>query len=193
MTSRPLSILSFLFVTVLLLTLPFFATAQTGRTSPKHENTKATRQEPDRRMIGSVGPGFGLDYGGIGLRAEFLPFKHLGIFAGGGFNFDQLGYNFGLAGRLTPDKRTSFVLTAMYGYNGVLIVKGAYNNDVHKQTYYGISAGAGVEFAAGKIPTNRFSLKILIPFRSNEFIEDAAAVDADPLPFAISAGFNLGF
>ena len=87
---------------------------------------------------GNFGLGIGLNYGGLGARVEFLPVKNFALFAAAGFNFHKLGYNFGLIGRLLPDKKVCPVLEAMYGYNGVIVVIGA---DQYNKTYYGPTIG----------------------------------------------------
>lgn len=112
-----------------------------------------------------AGIGLGLDYGGIGFKAEFLPIKNIGIFAGAGANLDKVGLNGGLSWKILPDKKATPVVMAMYGYNAVIKVKGAGRfND----TYYGPSIGAGYEIKTKK-NSNKWSFAIIVPFRSKEF------------------------
>jgi hypothetical protein len=139
----------------------------------------------------TVGIGAGLDHGGIGVRFEYMPVPWLGFFAGGGTTLIGMGYNVGLAGRLTPLREATLVAVAMYGYNAALAVKGPYGNVVSRTTYFGPSFGLGGEFRVGRARMNKVSLKVLVPIRSQEFHDDAEATGADFFPVAISVGYNF--
>src|SRR4051812_46148767 len=89
------------------------------------------------------GVGIGLDYGGLGLQAEFLPIKNLGLFIGGGYNLVSPAYNFGLSLKLMPDKKLTPVIMAMYGYNAAMKIRSWTGSYVLEKSYYGITAGAG--------------------------------------------------
>lgn len=140
----------------------------------------------------NIGMGLGMDYGGIGLRGTFLPVERLGLFASLGYNLNTAGVNAGAQLRF-PKRRHAFFLTAMYGYNAVLIVTGDIED---KATYYGITAGAGYQLKVGS-KGNFWNFGILVPFRNSNFHDDLDALDSigatmtEPLPIAISVGFHF--
>ena len=146
-----------------------------------------------------LGPGFGLDYGGLGAKFEFLPIERFGVFAGGGYNLLSLGWNIGGTFKILPDKRVSPNLMLMYGYNAVLVVIGG--NSYFKQyemTSYGVTVGANVDIKVGE--KNKISVGLFVPFRSKKFTENYNKAKNDPnvsnlsplLPIQISVGFNFG-
>ncbi len=117
------------------------------------------------------GLGAGLDYGGLGVKAEFMPVKHIGIFAGAGYNFCKIGYNGGVSWKLLPDKKSTPTLMAMYGYNGVLRPYSFFSGTmVYEKVYYGPSVGGGYEFHLGKSRT-KIALSLVVPIRSSAFKE----------------------
>jgi len=110
------------------------------------------------RAIFYGGFGAGLDYGGIGFKAEYLPSKYVGVFAGAGANFDKVGLNGGLSFKILPDKKSTPFVTAMYGYNAVLKTKAPGSGvTTFAKTYYGFSAGGGYDIRVGK----KMNLKML--------------------------------
>lgn len=147
---------------------------------------------------GDFGIGVGMDYGGIGGRFSFRPSPGLGLIAGLGYNLDGLGYNFGAAWRISPGNRTVPYLTAMYGYNGVIVVEGA---SQYNKTYYGPSIGFGLEFHSRRQTANYFNLELFVPFRPTEFTNDLNAIKNsgtvifknEPWPVAISLGYHWAF
>ena len=84
----------------------------------------------------------------------------------------------------------------MYGYNAVLVIDGA---DEQNKTYYGASAGAGIELHRRDKP-NFWNFGMLIPFRSKEYRDDIDAIRNNPnyelteplLPVTISVGYHFG-
>jgi hypothetical protein len=48
------------------------------------------------------GSGVGMDYGAIGIKAEFLPSKYLGVFAGAGHALIDPAFNAGVSAKLLP-------------------------------------------------------------------------------------------
>ena len=153
-----------------------------------------------------VGLGFGMDYGGLGLKAEYLPIKYVGVFAGLGFNFSDIGINGGVHLRPLPDKKIQPMAMFMYGYNGVIKIEGNNNQlqavglDGISKTYYGPSVGLGGELKVGK-KDNRLYLGIWYPFRSKEFQDNYDKMMAshylevknELLPITFSFGFNWAF
>ncbi len=150
-----------------------------------------------------IGLGFGMEYGGMGPRVEYLPFKYVGLFAGAGYNFQSLGFNAGIALRPLPDAKIQPIAMGMYGYNGVIKIDG--NNsalayfglDGISKTYYGPSVGLGGELKVGK-HENRLYAAVWRPFRSKEFEDNYDKMKASPyvtqknevLPVTFSIGFN---
>ena len=147
-------------------------------------------------FYGGIGAGF--DYGGLGFKVEYLPVKNIGIFAGGGYNLAELGYNGGLSWKISPKKSWTPILVAMYGYNAVLIAKSSFGMADFKKTYYGFTAGGGCDFSVGK-KNNKVSLTVFVPFRSRAFADKydfykSISYDFNPdiFPFTLSIGFNVG-
>jgi hypothetical protein len=143
----------------------------------------------------NIGAGAGLDYGGFGTRIGFMPSERVGIFAGLGYNLDGLGYNVGAQFHFPSEKRVSWYITGMYGYNAVLVVTG----DIEKEkTYYGPSAGAGIQMKS-RSEKGFWNFELLFPFRDSEFQDDIDALDdlgadvTEPLPIAFSIGYHWKF
>jgi hypothetical protein len=158
----------------------------------------AYSQDSADESKGDFGIGIGLDYGAIGGRFAFRPSPKVALLAGLGYNLNGLGYNFGAALRLSPGKRTVPYLSAIYGYNGVIVIDGA---SQYNKTYYGPSVGFGLEFHSKKKTGNYFNLEMFVPFRSSEFTNDLNAIknnpsfklQSEPWPIAISLGYHWGF
>ncbi len=122
------------------------------------------------------GLGMGIDYGGvIGLKLS-TPISYVSLFAGLGYNLIEAGFNIGIIARPFPKKLFTPTVTGMYGYNAVIIIRGA---ESYNQTYYGASIGAGIELRSSQLK-NFFSLGILIPFRSQNFENDLIALKNNP-------------
>lgn len=143
------------------------------------------------------GAGLGFEFGGIGAQAEFLPSPYLGIFAGAGYNFWDLGFNAGVAGKMLPEKKATPVFMVMYGYNAVIKIKNRFGVP-SGQTYYGISLGAGAELKTGRRLKNKMSFGLRVPFRSDEFHLDyknlkdqGYTFNPDFLPVAFSFGYHV--
>ena len=127
------------------------------------------------------------------------PSPRIGVFAGLGYNLNGLGYNVGASIFLSSDKPNIPYITAMYGYNGVVVVS---NRDDLNKTFYGPSIGFGYEFhsrAKGK-EHNFWNIELLIPFRESGFndylddLEDNYGVEYKnkPSPFSICVGYHFG-
>jgi hypothetical protein len=172
-----------------LLALPLWACAQ------DYVAQSAIAQDNSTPL--NIGLGIGLDYGAIGVQFQFRPEAHVALFAGVGYALVGAGYNAGVNFRILPDKRACPFISAMYGYNAVVLVKGA---SQYNQIYYGSSFGAGVELR--KRSRNHFwRIELLIPQRPAEFHDDYEALKLNPLikmgakppGFAISGGFHWAF
>jgi hypothetical protein len=176
-----LSVVIFLFVANL-------ANAE-DRQPPVHKDS--THTVDFRKPFIYLGPGLGLDYGGVGVKLECLPVKFLGLFAGGGWNIAGLAYNAGVSVKIAPRKMWTPVVVGMYGYNGVLAIRDPYQGWIDRWVYHGFSAGAGFEGNVGEGRRNKYSIMVFYPFRE-EFNRDANEAEAFYLPFTVSFGFNFG-
>lgn len=141
----------------------------------------------------NIGIGAGLDYGGFGARISYLPIKQVAVFGAMGYNLDALGHTVGAQYRFPTEKRLDWFISAMYGYNAVLIIEEPVKT---KTTYYGPSLGTGMEW---KIKDGRsfVSVEILIPFRPQVYddaINDLELIGytvSEPLPVAFSVGYHI--
>jgi hypothetical protein len=153
-------------------------------------------QENDGVRRGGInaGIGFGLDYGGIGGRLAYQPLTAIGLFAGAGYNLNDIVYNFGVKSPLFTNNIMELYLTGMYGYNAVLLVSGAVTK---RQTFYGFSAGGGVEWHITR--RTFWNFELLIPFRNPSFkhdidsLKDSGVDINEPLPLCLSVGYHFRF
>jgi hypothetical protein len=144
----------------------------------------------------NLGLGFGIDYGGIGARLNYVPERHFVVFVGAGYNFVKAGYNVGASYRFNPTNRWCFYYTLMYGYNAAVKVENASHYD---KVYYGPSTGAGLELRLNKDKGNYFNFELLVPIRSQEYEDDFEDIKnnpniqiyAEPLPVTISVGYHF--
>ena len=147
-----------------------------------------------------IGAGLGLDYGGAGVRVEFLPAKCIGLFAGAGYNFVDPGINAGASLKLAPGKKITPTAIIMYGYNAAIRIRNSDSgNDLHRKSYSGFSAGVGLDARVGRTQQNKFSFILFVPFRTEYFHRDFNALKEEgyefsskPLPFALSVGYCFG-
>ncbi len=172
----------------LALSLP--ATAQKSKSSKAARNKNYHFENLVSKTL-YIGPGFGLDYAGLGMKAEVMPLSWIGIFVTGGTNFTGGGYNAGLSFKALPQSKISPTVQGMYGYNGVLVITDGYDKIISSKNYFGLSAGAGVDFTMGK-NLNKLSIGIWMPIRSKNFQEDIKTANATVLPVALSLGFKFG-
>jgi len=161
-------------------------------------------QMTDKEFIdswqGSVGLGFGQIYGGIGVNVLYFPQKNIGIFGGVGHAIASLGYNVGARLRFTPytDYKIHPYLTAMYGYNAALVVKG---NSGLNRIDYGFTIGAGIDIRTKYNKKGFWTLAILKPLRNNSisyytdklnsFGNTYVTVKHDFWPVTISLGYQF--
>jgi len=142
-----------------------------------------------------LGLGMGFDHGGIGVKAEYLPIKHFGIFGGLGYNFLSAGWNAGATFKILPNKKVSPNLMVFYGYNGVTKAIGA---PEYNMTSYGVTVGTNLDIFLGS-KGNKLSFGLFVPIRSTKFMDNyddmkndyRIEMITDLMPIAISAGFNF--
>ncbi len=188
------------FLTLILIILNTTSFGQIKRNAPlpppkKVRNIKpADTVRPVVRPNTYLGLGVGLDYGGLGLHIEYLPVNFLGIFGGVGYNLGgAAGINGGLTFRAFPMNAFRPMVTAMYGYNAVLIVKGTHKEPIKRSSYFGFSFGGGFEVDVNRRRTNKLNLQLLVPVRDKRFEEDVTKYQAEmPSPVLFSLGFNFG-
>lgn len=141
------------------------------------------------------GMGIGLDYGGLGVKGEFLPIKYVGIFAGAGYNIAKIGFNAGVSFKVLPDSKITPTAIGMYGYNAVIVVSGA---SQYNKVYYGPTVGIGGELKVGR-KQNKLYAALLYPFRNTSFENDyedlrhnpAVNITQEKSPVTFSFGFNF--
>lgn len=151
---------------------------------------------PEKQEVqANIGIGLGMDYGGIGAKISILPNPKISLSGGVGYNFNGAGWNLGMAYRFTHDKKVNPYLSAMYGYNGVIVVVG--REEVNK-TYYGPSFGFGLEFVNHR--ENHWNVALWLPVHSQDYKDDLEKLENDPsiemgspLPFAFSVGYHFKF
>ena len=157
------------------------------------QETAADRVEP---ATITIGPGLGLDFGGLGVQLSGRPVPMLNLLLGVGYNLNGAGINAGVAWRMLPHKRFCPYLVGLYGYNAVIAIRGDEDNT---RTYYGPTAGVGLEIHPRR-RSGHLQLAVFLPFRSAEFQDDLDRVKADPvidlrtepLPIAFSLGYHFG-
>ena len=142
-----------------------------------------------------LGPGLGINYGGIGIQLNYMPVKALRFSAGYGTNLLDMAYSFGINYRILADKRICPTASYYYGFNGY--IKQDEKPEFNK-TYYGSSLGAGVE-VWNKRRTNFLHFQLLIPIQSLAFENDVeelnkASKDLNykSSPILLSIGYHFG-
>jgi len=141
-----------------------------------------------------LGPGFGLDYGGIGGKVEYLPVKNFGIFGGLGYNLLSVGWNVGATYKILPDKRVSPNLMLLYGYNGVYRDIFVTDNNLAS---YGPSIGGNVDLKIGRSSRQKVSVGLFVSFQTKEFKDKVDKLKTDTnfdillLPIQFSVGYNF--
>ncbi len=164
-----------------------FLTAQTNSPDPRKQD------------IVNFGPGFGFDYGGIGVNFMGYPQKNIGLFFGGGYALAGFGYNTGVKFRLSPDRNTVVnpFITAMYGYNAGIVITG---NSQLSKLFYGPTFGVGLDMRSRKPYSKGYlSLALLVPIRNSDaqnyidLLKNAygASFANDLIPIGVSVGYKF--
>ena len=145
----------------------------------------------------NLGLGLGIDYGGFGAQVQCRPAPPLVMFAGVGYALAGFGYNVGAQGRILPNAKWCPFVAAMYGYNAVIVVKGA---DQYNGIYYGPSVGVGLEDHRRDNAANFWRFELILPFRPQEFQDDIDAlkknpaidIKSEPPPVSFSVAYHFG-
>lgn len=141
-----------------------------------------------------IGPGFGLDYGGIGAKIEYKPIDQISLFGGLGYNLVNLGWNAGATYNIKISKKVALGPTAMYGYNASLRVEGAPHLDkVSNGPTFGVTGNLKFN-QKGKL-----NFGLYFPIRSKEFTDHYDMVKNSSYiemknsltPITISVGYNF--
>ncbi|MBL7851936.1 MAG: hypothetical protein JNN04_13625 [Cyclobacteriaceae bacterium] len=172
--------------------VPAKSTVDTVRATPAEKPRDASKVRPqtttrEYSAETSVGLGLGIDHGGFGMKLTLGATSMVSVFGGLGYNLHKIGYNAGLEFNFTPKERTSGFLSAMYGYNAVLIQPN--NSYKPSETFYGPSFGFGVKSRA-RSSENYFSFQIIYPIRDSDFMNAPKA--EKPWPVLISLGYQFG-
>ena len=99
-----------------------FSLISSADESASKDKKKVVIIDPTIKSIywSGIGAGVGMDYGGLGANYTGYVTKNIGIFAGAGFAYAELGYNFGIKLRMIPRQKEPklfpFVM-GMWGYN----------------------------------------------------------------------------
>lgn len=146
----------------------------------------------------NIGIGLGIDYGGLlGIRYTYMPSPKFGLFGAVGYVLVGPGFNFGATYKISPEKRVTPTLGAMYGYNAAIKVSGASEFD---EIYYGPSFSFGIEVKNWRNKNKYWNFELVLPIRSSEYKDDLDALQSNPdieisdgLPIAFSIGYHFGF
>lgn len=141
-----------------------------------------------------LGLGLGLDYGGVGIKIEYLPIENVGVFGGFGYNLAEVGWNVGASYKIKATDHLSVNPLVMYGYNGVLKVDGASEYDM---VSHGVTFGVNLDIYVGR-KGNKISAGLYVPIRSKKFMDNyddvkddsRVSIDNELLPIAIGVGYN---
>lgn len=143
----------------------------------------------------TLGIGFGLDYGGIGLKFTQLVSPNFGLTFGGGYALAGFGYNVGGLIRINPENRVVPTISAMYGYNAAVMVT---NHTDYNKIFYGPSFGVGILSKRRNNPQNYWQFELLVPVRSGEvdsyfnYLRANGVVLNSLPPIAFTVGYNFG-
>lgn len=110
-----------------------------------------------------IGPGIGLDHGGIGIQFHYAPLKWVSVFAGGGSNLSHFTYTLGTKFSARIDPTFGLYATGFYGFNGTLF---SFNGTGIFDNMYstGFSGGGGIELTLGKNET-KLNIGVIITKR----------------------------
>jgi len=144
-----------------------------------------------------IGPGLGLDYGGIGINVMAMPSPYVGLFVGAGYNFVKLGFNGGARIYLTrPSARARPYFSGMYGYYAAIHVADAEQYD---KVFYGATFGFGVDIMNRRNERNYWTLALHVPLRGTEVDDYMASLKpqgiefkGNLLPVTFTVGFRIG-
>lgn len=118
----------------------------------------------------TFGPGYGMEYGGIGTNTLIHLSKGIGVFLGVGSFIADIGYNAGIKLRFDGKmeaKRISSYATVMYGYKHMV-----FDGEISRQNddfmvFQGFSFGFGLDIALKSMNAGRFSVSLTYSGKSD--------------------------
>jgi len=179
-----------------------FAQSEFEKPNLKEAEKQVLKKEAEFHRNVDIGAGFGLDYGGImGIKIEYIPLNHLGVFGSAGFQLSGFGWQLGAIGyfiRKTNKKGFRPYGKFMYGANASIYVSGM---EELNEIYLGPSFGVGMEIRFGGAKRSGINGDINFPIRSQQYKDDwdyvknhpSLDVVSDPMPFTISIGYHVEF
>lgn len=148
----------------------------------------------------SIGPGFGIDYGGLGGNLLIYPnaLKRMGLFGGVGYYFLGPGFNVGTKFRLVQDSTWNInpYVAVMYGSNSAVIVDGAGKFD---KMFHGFSFSLGLDQKWKYTKWGYMTFALIVPIRSEKmkvYIDDLKTnhgfeLQRNFFPIGISIGYRF--
>lgn len=122
---------------------------------------------PDKK--GSLGLGFGIPYGGLGINADVYFFDSVALSAGVGSFGYTAGYELGIKyfyGSSQKTWRPQAVL--FYGINGIILVERDPEEDI-REAFPGFTVGLGSQFMFGRKKRHGFDIDVLYVLSSGMF------------------------
>lgn len=148
----------------------------------------------------SYGIGYGLPYGGIGLKVGYNLMDGLNAFAGVGYQTGPIGYNIGLQKDLVQSGMVQPYVSAMFGSNAAIRLIGT---SYDERVFLGPSVGAGVKINAlsHSYQGNYLELGVIYAFTSVSYQEEFESIKNsslanklnEPWPVLIVIGYNFHF
>jgi hypothetical protein len=142
-----------------------------------------------------LGLGGGIDFGGIGAKAEYMFFDYGGVFIGGGMplRIKTIVVNGGIMLKPLPRKLITPYFFAMYGLNSFIY----WEQNSKIESHYNFSFGSGFEIKTRNL--NKWQFGAILPIRSDDFMQYYESLNNNPnvnllgrlYPVLISVGFKL--
>ncbi|MBD3627906.1 hypothetical protein [Cyclobacterium sp.] len=125
----------------------------------------------------SLGLGIGLPYGGFGTQISYNTANNVNAFLGLGYNLTGIGVNGGLKLIVPSKKDYEFYFTGMYGYNAVIVMKGAKEMN---GAFGGPSFGSGLKINSLVQSGVFWDIGFLVPLRSSSYKDRLEEIEQNP-------------
>jgi len=160
-----------------------YAYSQTNIQLSDSSSQQTTQSQPQKKNLNRriyLGPGVGLDYGGmVGAKIEYLPVKFFGIFGALGRSvLLSGGGSVGATLKILPNEQFSPNLMFLYGYQGAF-------TGLPGVEYNVLAIGGNLDIIIGR-RGNKLSVGIFAPIESEKFTSYS-----DVMSTAISIGYNF--
>lgn len=142
---------------------------------------------------GSLGLGYGIPYGGLGLNADYLFLDNVALTVG--FGAFQYSAGYAIGGKVFfrgPDKALRPQLLMVYGVNGI-VTKGAAVEVASNEAYTGVTAGVGAQYMLGKSKRHGFDADLIYVLSSGVFKRCDELNLQRPGRLAFSFGYRYSF